>query len=74
MARFNLDYEVKCRICDTVSRNRMQKQDDKTDFENWKYLMTWFNAHLNKPSINLCDTCEKDTVQDYVSVVGRPQE
>lgn len=74
MTRFNLDYEVKCRRCSTISMNRMQKQDNKTDFENWQYLMTWFNAHLNMPSVNFCDNCEKDTVQDYVSVVGRPPE
>lgn len=74
MYRFNLDYEVKCRRCSSIIQYRLGKEDDKTDFENCQNLMVWFNAHLSVPSVNYCDNCEKDTVQDYVSVVGRPPE
>jgi len=74
MRKFEMDYETKCRKCGKLEKWRISKDDNKTDFENWRYLIDWFNSHLAMPSINHCKLCHSSTVQDYVCVAERPDE
>jgi len=69
-----LVYETKCRRCDTIHEWAWSKQSEYSDFENWQRLHRYISEVMNYPTTNPCDTCNKTTIQDYVSLSDKPQE
>lgn len=62
----SLSYETKCRRCGKIHEWAFIHTSSVLDKNT---LHQWIVAHLNTPSINSCDSCEMQTIQDYVSYI-----
>lgn len=71
MEKLTLTYETKCRRCGTIHEWAFCKSYEEFIEENWKKLHLWVTEHFNCPSVNQCDICKKETIQDYVSYTGK---
>ena len=67
-----LTYETRCRRCGEMHEWSFGGgTENLLNEKNWLKLHKWVSEHLDCPSVNRCDICDKSTIQDYVSYTGK---